>query len=105
MAEAAPGMIGLELCLPLLLGLVREGVLPLGRLVDALTAAPARIAGLSPPRIRDGARADLVLVNPTARWTVDPARLLSKSRNTPFAGREVTGRVAMTVCEGRIVHE
>jgi dihydroorotase len=105
MAEAAPGMIGLELCLPLLLGLVREGVLPLGRLVDALTAAPARIAGLSPPRIRDGARADLVLVNPTARWTVDPARLLSKSRNTPFAGREVVGRVAMTVCEGKVVHE
>jgi dihydroorotase len=105
MAEAAPGMIGLELCVPLLLGLVREGVLPLSRLVDALTCAPARIAGLPPPRIRDGARADLVLVDPAARWTVDPARLLSKSRNTPFAGREVVGRVAMTVCEGRVVHE
>jgi dihydroorotase len=105
MAEAAPGMIGLELCVPLLLGLVREGILPLSRLVDALTCAPARIAGLPPPRIRDGARADLVLVDPAARWTVDPARLLSKSRNTPFAGREVVGRVAMTVCEGRVVHE
>ncbi len=104
MAEAAPGMIGLELCLPLLLGLVREGVLPLGRLVEALTSAPARIVGLPPPRIRDGARADLVLVDPAARWTVDPARLETKSRNTPFAGREVTGRVAMTVCEGRVVH-
>jgi len=104
MAEAAPGMIGLELCVPLLLGLVREGVLPLSRLVDALTCAPARIAGLPPPRIRDGARADLVLVDPAARWTVDPARLLSKSRNTPFGGREVVGRVAMTVCEGRVVH-
>ena len=105
MAEAATGMIGLELCVPLLLGLVREGVLPLSRLVDALTCAPARIAGLPPPRIRDGARADLVLVDPAARWTVDPARLLSKSQNTPFAGREVVGRVAMTVCEGRVVHE
>ncbi len=104
MAEAAPGMIGLELCVPLLLGLVREGVLPLGRLVEALTSAPARIVGLPPPRIRDGARADLVLVDPAARWTVDPARLETKSRNTPFAGREVTGRVAMTVCEGRVVH-
>jgi dihydroorotase len=105
MAEAAPGMIGLELCLPLLLGLVREGALPLGRLIDALTAAPARVASLEPPRIRDGARADLVLVDPTARWTIDPARLFTKSRNTPFAGRTVEGRVAMTVCEGRIVHE
>jgi dihydroorotase len=105
MAEAAPGMIGLELCLPLLLGLVREGALPLNRLVDALTAAPARVASLEPPRIRDGARADLVLVDPTARWTIDPARLFTKSRNTPFAGRSVEGRVAMTVCEGRIVFE
>jgi dihydroorotase len=105
MAEALPGMIGLELCLPLLLDLVRDGVLPLARLVEALTAAPARIAGLEAPRIREGARADLVLVDPRARWTIDPARLFTKSRNTPFAGRPVQGRVAMTVCEGRIVHE
>jgi dihydroorotase len=103
--EAAPGMIGLELCLPLLLGLTRDGVLPLGRMVDALTAAPARIVGLEPPRIREGARADLVLVDPRQRWTIDVARLHSKSRNTPFAGRTVEGRVVMTLCEGNIVHE
>ncbi len=105
LAEAAPGMIGLELCLPLLLGLVRRGDLPLARLVDSLTRAPARVAGLEAPRIRDGARADLVLVDPAARWTIDPARLRTKSRNTPFSGHEVQGRVDMTVCEGRIVHE
>jgi dihydroorotase len=105
LAEAAPGMIGLELCLPLLLGLVREGVLPLGRLVDALTVAPARVVGLPPPRIREEARADLVLVDPNVSWTIDPSRLWSKSRNTPFAGRVVKGRVAMTVCEGAVVYE
>jgi dihydroorotase len=105
LSEAAPGMIGLELCLPLLLGLVRQGVLPLGRLVDAMTAAPARVVGLLPPRIREGSRADLVLVDPTARWTVEPARLRSKSKNTPFLGRTIEGRIEMTVCEGRIVHE
>ncbi len=105
MAEAAPGMIGLELGLPLLLGLVREGVIPLGRLVDALTAAPARVVGLEPPRIRDGARADLVLVDPHAKWTIDPARLRSKSRNTPFAGRTVEGRILQTLCEGRVVFD
>jgi dihydroorotase len=105
LAEAAPGMIGLELCLPLMLGLVRDGILPLSRLIDAMTAAPARIAGLTLPRLREGARADGVLVDPAARWTIDPSRLFSKSRNTPFAGRTVTGRVDMTVCEGRIVHE
>jgi len=105
LAEAAPGMIGLELCLPLLLGLVREGALPLSRLIDALTAAPARIVGIPAPRLREGSSADLILVDPTARWTIDPSRLRSKSRNTPFAGRTVQGRVAMTVCGGRIVHE
>jgi len=105
MAQAAPGMIGLELCLPLLLGLVRQGVLPLSRLIEAMTSGPARVVGLEAPRIREGARADLVLVDPRARWTIDPSRFFTKSRNTPFTGREVEGLVAMTVCEGRVVHE
>ena len=83
----------------------KVGVLPLGRLVDALTSAPARVVGLEAPRIREGARADLILVDPRARWTIDPARLMTRSRNTPFAGTVVEGRVTMTVCEGRVVHE
>ncbi|MGA3123778.1 MAG: dihydroorotase [Polyangiaceae bacterium] len=104
-AEAAPGMIGLELCLPVLLGLVRDGTVPLSRLVTALTVAPARVAGLDPPTLRQGACADLVLVDPSERWVIDPARLRTRSRNTPFAGHAVEGRVVLTVCEGRIVHE
>ena len=104
-AEAAPGMIGLELCLPLLLGLVEEGVLSLGRLIDALTAAPARVIGLEAPKLREGARADLVLVDPNERWTVEPARLRSKSTNTPFLGHEVKGRVRMTMVAGTPVFD
>lgn len=98
-------MIGLELCVPLLLGLVRQGALPLARLVTALTAAPARIVGIDAPRLREGARADLVLIDPAARWTIDAARLKSKSTNTPFMGHAVEGKVVMTLCEGRPVHE
>jgi dihydroorotase len=104
-AEAAPGMIGLELCVPLLIGLVRRGIIPLGRLVDALTAAPARIVGIEAPRIREGASADVVLVDPNVRWTIDAARLRSKSRNTPFDGRTVEGRIEMTLCEGNVVYD
>ena len=104
-AEASPGMIGLELCLPLLLGLVHSGALPLARLVDALTAAPAKVVGLPVPRIRDGARADLVLVDGDAEWTIDPTLFRGKSRNTPFAGRVVRGRVAMTLASGKIIFE
>jgi dihydroorotase len=105
LAEAAPGLIGLELCVPLLLGLVREGALALTRLVEALTAAPAKVAGLGRRGLREGEPADLVLVDPGARWTVEPARLRTKSRNTPFLGAMVEGLVAMTLCEGRVVHE
>ena len=104
-AEAAPGMIGLELCVPLLLGLVREGALPLARFVEALTSAPARVVGLPPSRIAEGARADLTLIDPAAVWTIDPARLRTKSKNTPFLKREVQGRVEMTIVEGRVVFE
>jgi dihydroorotase len=104
-AQASPGAIGLELCLPLLLGLVKDGTLPLSRLIHALTEAPARVVGIEPPRIRDGAAANIVLVDPRERWTIDPARLHSKSKNTPFAGRAVEGRIRMTVCDGKIVHE
>jgi dihydroorotase len=104
-AEAAPGMIGLELVVPLLLELVRAGALPLPRVIDALTRAPARIVGLEAPSLRDGAVAELCLIDPERRWVVEPARLRSKSRNTPFLGRSVIGAVAMTLAGGRVVFE
>jgi len=105
MSEAAPGMIGLELCVPLMLGLVERGVLPLGRVVEALTRAPARIAGLPPPRIKEGSEASLTLVDPARSWTVDPARLRTKSKNTPFLGQSVKGMVLATVVAGNVVFE
>jgi dihydroorotase len=98
-------MIGLELCVPLLLGLVRSGALPLARFVEALTSAPARVVGLPPSRIAEGARADLTFVDPEAKWTIDPARLRTKSKNTPFLKREVTGLVMMTIAAGHVVFE
>jgi dihydroorotase len=99
--EAAPGVIGLELCLPLMLGLVEKGVLPLGRLVAALTSGPAKVVGLLPPSLREGARADFTVVDPKREWTIAPERLRTKSKNTPFLGRTVKGMVIMTVVGGR----
>jgi dihydroorotase len=104
-AEASPGMIGLELVVPLLLGLVREGALPLARVVDALTRAPSRIVGLASPTLREGAPAEICLVDPARTWTVEAARLRSKSKNTPFLGRTVTGAVMMTLAGGRVVFD
>jgi len=104
-AAALPGIMGLELCVPLLLELVRSGELPLGRFIDALTHAPSKVAGLRAPQIRAGAPADLVLVDPNAEQTLNPARVRSKSKNSPFLGRKVKGKVLMTFVEGRVVFE
>jgi dihydroorotase len=103
-AEASPGMIGLELVVPLLLERTREGRFSLGRLITSLTTAPARIVGLDAPSLRVGARADVCLIHPEQVWKVEPQRLRSKSKNTPFLGRDVRGAVLLTMASGRIVH-
>jgi dihydroorotase len=100
LSEALPGMIGLELCVPLMLGLVDKGILPLHRVVDALTRAPSRIVGLPARQIREGREASLTLVDPARSWTVEPARLRTKSRNTPFLGQTVKGMVLLTLVAG-----
>ena len=104
-AEASPGMIGLELVVPLLLQRVREGKFSLARLVTALTAAPARIVGLDAPRLRAGNAAEVCLVDPERVWKVEPARLRSKSKNTPFLGKDVRGAVLLTMASGLVVHD
>jgi dihydroorotase len=103
-SEAAPGMMGLELCLPLLVEQVLLGRLRLARLVEVLTAGPARVVGLPAPGLREGEAAELVLFDPTSRWVVGRDRLRTRSLNTPFLGREISGEVQMTMTRGRVVH-
>lgn len=100
--EAKPGMIGLELVVPVLLELVARGLLPLARLIDALSTAPAKIIALSPPRIREGELAELVMVYPERQVLIQG--LASKSKNTPFWGKQMRGAVAMTIAGGTVVH-
>jgi dihydroorotase len=103
--EAAPGMMGLELCFGLLLALVDRSPLRLPRLVDAFSTAPAKIAGLVPPSIREGVRAELVLVDPKAAWLPARAQLFSKSRNSPFMDSSITGRILFTLADGAIAFD
>ncbi|MDR7232025.1 dihydroorotase [Caulobacter sp. BE264] len=102
--EAAPGAVGLETLLPALLSLYHEERLPLLDLVRAVTLAPAQLLGLRGGRLSPGAPADLVLCDIDAPIIVDAARLLSKSKNSPFDGRRLQGQVLMTVVDGRVVH-
>ncbi|HET9958544.1 MAG TPA: amidohydrolase family protein, partial [Polyangiaceae bacterium] len=104
-SAASPGMMGLELCFGLLLGLVGQDGLTLGRLIEALSTRPARIAGLEAPKLREGALAELCLVDPEAVSTPRQMQLQSKSRNTPFMDRELKGRILMTLARGKIVFD
>jgi len=102
--EAAPGAIGLETLLPALLALHHDERAPLIDLIAAVTHKPAALLGLDAGRIAVGAPADLVLCDIGAPVLIDAAKLLSKSKNSPFDGRRLQGRVLRTVVAGRTVH-
>ncbi len=104
---APPGVLGLQTALSLA---ITELDLPLTRILALLSWQPAAIAGLDPSNgggqggvITPGAESNLCVIDPTATWTVDPMTLASRSRNTPYAGRTLTGRVRHTVFKGEPV--
>ena len=99
--EAAPGSIGLETLLPALLSLHHEGRVPLIRLIEAVTLAPAKAIGLAAGRLAVGAPADLVLCDLDAPRVIDAEQLTSKSKNSAFDGRRLQGQVLMTLVDGR----
>lgn len=103
--EAPFGIVGLETALSLTLALVDEGVLTLESAVDKLATAPAKAFSLNAGTLAVGAPADVAIVDPNREWEVDPSRFRSKSRNTPFAGWKVKGRVTTTIVSGRVVFE
>jgi dihydroorotase len=102
--EAAPGAVGLETLLPALLAFHHEGRIPLLDLIRAVTSAPADLLGLPAGRLARGAPADLVLCDLAAPVIIDADRLVSKSKNSPFDGRRLQGRVLRTLVDGRTVY-
>jgi dihydroorotase len=102
--QAPNGIIGLETAFPLAnTELVGSGLLTLPQLVERMSTVPARIFGLPGGSLAKGAPADVVVIDPQVEWSVDPASFRSKSRNTPFGGREVRGRAVATIVRGHIV--
>ncbi|MBC7294085.1 MAG: dihydroorotase, partial [Thermoleophilia bacterium] len=99
--QANSGSIGLETAFAAAYSaLVATGRLSLERLVTALSSGPARVLGVAPPRLAEGAPADFCVANLEEKWIVTPDTLCSKSRNCAFLGEEFTGRVCMTVVDG-----
>lgn len=101
--EAASGAVGLQTLLPAALRLVHAGHMGLPRLFQALSLNPARRLGLACGRLMTGAPADLVLFDPDAPLVLDRATLLSKSKNTPFDGARMQGKVLGTWVSGTAV--
>ena len=98
------GIIGLEtaFCLSFT-ELVAKGVLTIPQLISKFTAGPADILGMSDYSLAPGRPADITVVDPEVKWTIDKEKFLSKSRNTPFDGYEVQGQVVMTIVDGKVV--
>lgn len=104
-ADAPFGIIGLETAFPLTMGLVDEGVLSLEQAIAKLTQAPARVFSLRKGTLAVGADADVAIVDPAESWQIDASRFRSKSRNSPFGGWKVKGRVHQTIVGGRVVFD
>jgi dihydroorotase len=103
-ADAPNGIVGLETALGVVLTrVVNEGVIDLPTMVERMSCQPARAFNLPGGTLVEGSVADVTVFDARETWTVDPAAFLSKSRNTPFAGWELTGRPRVTIVGGRIV--
>ncbi len=99
--RAAPGISGLETALSLCLSIVDEGVLSLFQLVQKMSLNPSLILGLNKGTLKEGADADVVLVDMNREYTVNSKKFMSKGKNTPFNGMRLKGRPVMTICKGR----
>jgi dihydroorotase len=103
---ARPGIAGIETALGVVLELVDAGLLPLARAIELLTTGPAAALGLgAAPGLLVGAPADLVVVDRSARWTVERSMMRTKGFGHPLAGRSIPGEVLLTVAGGRLAYE
>ncbi len=104
-ADAAAGGVGLESLLSITLELYHNGHLGLTEALRLVTAAPADLLGLTAGHLIKGAPADLVLIDPERAWKIVADDMQSLSKNSPFDGRPVQGRVLRTIVDGRTVYE
>ncbi len=104
--KAPNGSIGMETSLAVgITCLVKRGLLTLDKLVEKMSVNPAKILGINAGTLAVGADADIALVDLDEEWTVDVDKLHGKSKNTPFKGRRLYGKVKKTILSGNVVFE
>ena len=102
--KAPNGSIGMETSLAATLTAL-QGKMSLSEILEKMSVNPARILGIPGGTLREGGNADVVLFDPEKEWVVDPERLHGKSKNTPFKGRKLKGKVVLTIFRGRVVYD
>lgn len=104
--QAPAGMIGLETSLGLIkTHLIDKGYLSWADAIRKMTSIPAGILGIDAGSLADGSNADITIIDPDKKWTVRGDRFLSRSKNSPFIGHKLSGKVFMTILGGRVVYE
>lgn len=104
--DSAPfGIVGLETALPIALQLVERGVLTVNEMVLKMSGKPAKLLNIDKGHLFIGAVADIAVIAPHETWVVDPAKLKSKGKNTPFEGWKMKGRVTHTIVGGKVVYK
>ncbi|HIA99015.1 MAG TPA: dihydroorotase [Gemmatimonadetes bacterium] len=102
--DAPNGLVGLETAVGIIMtDIVNEGVIDIATMIDRMSCGPARAFGLPGGTLSEGALGDVTVIDPDLSWTVDPNAFRSKSRNTPFTGRELKGASNRTIVGGRTV--
>jgi dihydroorotase len=104
-AEAPPGMIGFETAYAAVMDMVRKDEISPLELMRCFSTSPARIIGCAGGSLAPGEPADVVMLDPTAVWRYDAAKGYSKSRNSPWTGQEMIGRVKLTIVGGTPVYD
>jgi dihydroorotase len=100
------GIVGLETLLPICIqSLIEPEHLTWSEFLSKLTTGPARLLGIEKGTLADGADADVTIIDPHVAWTIDPKQFKSRSRNTPFGGREVKGRATAVLVNGEVRYQ
>ncbi len=103
--QAAFGIIGLQTALPISLGLVREKVLTMRQLITRMTSGPAGVLGIERGTLSVGAVADVTIFDPKAEWEYNEESNRSKSKNSPWIGQTLKGKVVATISGGKVIYE
>ena len=102
-SSAAPGVIGLELLLPLTLDWAKKKNLTIPEAISFITSKPAEIIGVDKFTVEQNKKANLCIFDPSCTWIVNENNLFSQGKNTPFYGYELSGKVKATISDGQCV--